>query len=210
MNSGLGRLHVITDERLILRRNFLERIRQVAASGVQIIQFREKSSLLRDRAELGQELSAQTKRLGIKLIVNDDPLLARLIKADGVHLGAVDPPVEAAHELLGPNAIIGVSCYGDLAHAIEMERRGASYVSFGAFFPSPTKPDEPLLPMEILGKARRRMTVPIVAIGGVTAANAGALMRAGADSVAVVSAAFAARNAGRAVETLNHSLEYTL
>jgi thiamine-phosphate pyrophosphorylase len=117
-----------------------------------------------------------------------------------VHLGRDDAPAAEARALLGPEAIIGVSCYGDIELALRMQRAGADYVSFGACFRSPTKPKEELVPLSVFAEARRRLKVPLVAIGGITAANAGAVYAAGADMVSVVSSVFARRSISAAVK----------
>ncbi|MEI7530167.1 MAG: thiamine phosphate synthase [Elusimicrobiota bacterium] len=193
-------LYVITDERLIGRKDFVKKVAEAAAAGAGIIQLREKASRLRDRLELAKELVRAAHAHGARLVINDDPALAAAIGADGVHIGKDDGTVEAARALLGRGAIIGVSCYGDIELALRMQRAGADYVSFGACFRSPTKPREALVPLSVFAEARRRINVPVVAIGGITPENAPLVYAAGADMVSVVSSVFAGNNAGRAVK----------
>ena len=192
-------LYVITDERLLRRRDFVKKVAEAAAAGAGMIQLREKAGRLRDRLELAKEVLRAAHSHGAKLLINDDPELAAAIGADGVHLGKDDASVEEARELLGRKAIIGVSCYGDIALALRMQLAGADYVSFGACFRSPTKPEEALVPLSVFTEARRRIKVPLVAIGGITAANSGSVYAAGADLVSAVSSIFAGGNAGKAV-----------
>lgn len=193
-------LYVITDERLMARRNFVRRVAEAAAAGAGMIQLREKASALRDRLELARAAVRAARLRGARLIVNDDPRLAAAIGADGVHLGRGDASVGEARELLGARAIIGVSCYGDIDLAVRMQRAGADYVSFGACFKSPTKPKEELAPLSVFKEARRRLKVPLVAIGGITAANAPEVYAAGADLVSAVSSVFARGRVADAVK----------
>lgn len=196
-------LYVITDEKLMRRRDFVRKVAEAAAAGAGIIQLREKASSLRDRLELARAAVRAAHRHGAKLVVNDDPALAAAIGADGVHLGRDDAPVEEARALLGAGALIGVSCYGDIGLALRMQRAGADYVSFGACFRSPTKPKEALVPLSVFAEARRRVKVPLVAIGGITPENAPLVYAAGADLVSVVSSVFAGNRTGQSVKQFN-------
>ncbi|MDD2805440.1 MAG: thiamine phosphate synthase [Elusimicrobiales bacterium] len=193
-------LYVITDEKLLRRKDFLRKVAEAAAAGAGIIQLREKASSLRDRLELARAAVSVAHAHGAKLVINDDPRLAAEIGADGVHIGRDDASVEEARGLLGPRAIIGVSCYGDIDLAVRMQRAGADYVSFGACFKSPTKPKEALAPLSVFARARQRLKVPLVAIGGITAANAPSVYAAGADLVSVVSSVFARGRVAAAVK----------
>ncbi|OGR63562.1 MAG: thiamine-phosphate diphosphorylase [Elusimicrobia bacterium GWB2_63_22] len=192
-------LYVITDERLMRRSDFIKKVTEAAAAGAGIIQLREKASSLRDRLELARQAVRAAHAHGAKLVINDDPGLAAAIGADGVHIGRDDASVEEARALLGRRAIIGVSCYGDVDLAVRVQKAGADYVSFGACFRSPTKPKEALVPLSVFAEARRRVKVPLVAIGGITPANAPLVYAAGADLVSVVSSVFAGA-AGQAVK----------
>ena len=107
-----------------------------------------------------------------------------------MHLGRDDADVASARRVLGARALIGVSCYNDLALAQKAEADGADYVAFGSFYPSPTKPQAPRAELELLRAARRTLRVPIVAIGGITPDNGAALITAGADALAVIEGVF--------------------
>lgn len=193
-------LYVITDEKLLRRKDFVAKVAEAAAAGAGLIQLREKASRLRDRLELAAAAVRAAHAHGAKLLINDDPELAAAIGADGVHLGRDDASVEEARALLGRRAIIGVSCYGDIDLAVRVQRAGADYVSFGACFKSPTKPKEELVPLSAFARARLRVKVPLVAIGGITAANAPKVYAAGADLVSVVSSVFARGRVAAAVK----------
>ncbi len=158
--------------------------------GAAVVQLRDKHSAPAARGANARALLALCRAHGARLIINDDLALALDCGADGVHLGAADPPLAQARAALGPRAILGASCGPSLQRARAAVAAGADYVAFGRFFPSRTKPDAPQAPLELLQQARREILVPVCAIGGVTPANAGALIAAGADLVAAVEGVF--------------------
>lgn len=135
-------------------------------------------------------------------LVNDDPEFARRAGADGVHVGRDDPSPRIARSLLGPEAIVGVTVYGRPGEEDAAAAAGADYLAVGPFFPSPTKPDEPVLPLHVLDAVVHRSRLPVFAIGGVTALNAGVLARHGVAGVAVVSAIMDAPNPRDASESI--------
>jgi len=156
------------------------------------VQYRSKRAGARRRQEQARALAALCREYGARLIVNDTPELAAMCGGDGVHLGADDAPIAQARRVLGPNAVIGVSCYSSLQRAMQAAYDGADYVAFGAVFPSATKPAATPASLSLLRQARRAIDLPIVAIGGINATNAGQVIESGADAVAVVSALFGA------------------
>lgn len=185
-------LYAIADTAVLDRRTWPAQVEAALAGGARLIQYRDKQGTERDRRrDQARAVAALAARHGALCIVNDDPQLARDAGAHGVHLGRDDPGVAEARALLGPGAVIGVSCYDDLERARQAERAGADYVAFGSFFPSPSKPDAVRAGVALLAQARARLGLPIVAIGGITPDNAPALIAAGADAVAVISAVFA-------------------
>ena len=137
----------------------------------------------------GQRLRSACREADVAFIVNDDPGLARELDADGVHLGEDDASVDAARRLLGDAAIIGVSCYDDLARARQLASEGADYLAFGAFFPSSTKPNARRADIALL-RDSAALGLPRVAIGGITPDNASPLVAAGTDLLAVISGVF--------------------
>ena len=169
----------------------LAKVETVLAAGARLLQYRNKSADAARRGEQARALRAVCRRHAATLIINDDVTLARAIDADGVHVGADDPALALAREQLGSQKIIGVSCYDDLQRARAAATQGADYVAFGSFFASAVKPDAVRAPLSVL-PAARAFGVPVVAIGGITLDNAGGLIAAGADAVAVISALFAA------------------
>lgn len=125
---------------------------------------------------------------GVAFVVNDRPALAAAVGADGVHVGADDGSVAAARAAVGPDSIVGVSCYDSRDRGIEAAEAGADYVAFGAFFPTSTKRPRVRTEPAILRWWQDAVTVPCVAIGGIAPENCGRLVEAGADFLAVVSA----------------------
>ena len=168
--------------------------RAALAGGARIVQYRSKSTDIAFQHEQATELLALCHEFRVPLIINDDVRLAALTDADGVHLDQDDARLVEARINLGPDKIIGVSCYQDLARALRFEAEGADYVAFGSFFTSPTKPEAPLCPLSLLHAAKAQLHLPIVAIGGITLDNAQSLVDAGADALAVISALFDAPN----------------
>lgn len=156
--------------------------------GAAWLQYRAKP---RGDLETARRLAALCRESGTRLIVNDDPALAARAGADGVHLGRDDAALADARSIIGPQGLIGVSCYGDLDRARSLAAQGADYLAFGSLFPSPTKPDAARCELSTLSAARA-FGVPVVAIGGITLANAAEAIAAGADLVAVISDLFEA------------------
>lgn len=135
----------------------------------------------------GESLKRIAQARDVAFIINDRPDLAKKLGADGVHVGQEDASYAEARALLGPNAIIGVTCHDSRHLAIEAAEAGADYVAFGAFFTTSTKDAKTRAEVELLSWWQEMMTVPCVAIGGITVENAGLLVEAGADFLAVAS-----------------------
>ena len=185
----------------------LAQVEAALAGGVAAVQYRDKSDDVARRHEQASELAALCRRWGAPLIVNDDLRLADLCDADGVHLGRDDASVREARIILGPQKLVGASCYQSLDLALAAQAAGADYVAFGSFFASPTKPAAPRAGLELLRAAAPAIRVPIVAIGGITLANAPSLLDAGADSLAVLSALFDAPDIRATAHALNQLFE---
>jgi len=189
----LSGLYGITDTGLMPDTDTLLTFCDAAISGgLRILQYRDKSRDDARRFEQACALKSLCHRRGCLFLINDDVELALACGADGVHLGQKDGSLSAARQRLGAAAIIGQTCHDRLDLALKAEAEGASYVAFGAFFPSRTKPEARLAPLALLPKARAQLQVPIVAIGGLSVDNAGQVIAAGAQMTAVVHALFAA------------------
>ena len=193
--AGRG-LYVITDGP---RADLLDVVAQALAGGARLLQYRDKSNDSARRYAEAMTLKQLCHTHCVPLIINDDITLAQAVAADGVHLGKDDKDPGAARAILGEDAIIGVSCYDSLRRARAATRAGASYIAFGAFFASPTKP---LAPHASIGLLRQSaaLGVPRVAIGGITPDNATSLVEAGADYLAVISAVFGAGDVRQAAQ----------
>jgi thiamine-phosphate pyrophosphorylase len=165
--------------------------RSALAGGVRLVQYRNKSAGAELRLAQASALLKLCRDHGAILIVNDHVDLAAEIGAHGAHIGGEDGTLAAARDILGPEKLIGISCYKNLASAEAAAAGGADYIAFGSFFASSVKPSAVRAPLSLLAAARP-LGLPIVAIGGITPDNAGSLIDAGADAVAVISALFAA------------------
>jgi thiamine-phosphate pyrophosphorylase len=189
-------LYAITREGYPDAAALAEAVAAAIRGGAAVVQYRAKSAA--DPVAEAERLLAVCRAGGVPLVINDDVELAGRIGADGVHLGKDDPDLEEARRILGPDAIIGVSCYDSVERAVQAEAAGAGYVAFGRFFPSRTKPGAPCARLETLVEAKRRLSVPIVAIGGITPENGGPLLEAGAGLLAVIDGVFGAGDPERA------------
>lgn len=166
----------------------LERVRAVIAQAA-LLQYRNKGAGDALRRKQAMALLPVCRESGVPLVVNDDWRLAAHVGADGAHLGEDDGALREARQAMGSDAILGASCYDDIARAEAATAAGASYLAFGAFFPSSTKPGARRAAPELLA-ASARFGLPRVAIGGITPDNAPQLVAAGADMVAVISGVF--------------------
>ncbi|MES2353758.1 MAG: thiamine phosphate synthase [Pseudomonadota bacterium] len=184
----------------------LEKVREVIAGGARIIQYRNKSDDIAHRLWQADALAALAKAQDAVFIINDSIDLAWSTNADGVHLGKDDSDVAAARRRL-PYKLIGVSCYGDLERAIEAEKLGADYVAFGSAFSSSTKPNASPVPLELYQEAVRRLSIPIVAIGGIKIDNAKQVIDTGVDAIAVISGLFEADNIRARAECFSQLFE---
>lgn len=167
--------------------------RQVEAAidgGAVMVQYRDKAASAAERAQRAPALVSACHARGVPLVVNDDVELAVASAAAGVHLGRDDGSLARARARLGAGRIIGVSCYDSLDSAYLAVAGGASYVAFGSCFESRTKPHARSCDLDIFAAAAAALTVPVVAIGGITPENAGLVLTAGAHLLAVIGALF--------------------
>jgi thiamine-phosphate pyrophosphorylase len=184
-------LYAITD-RALLGDRLLPAVADALAGGVVMVQYRDKSADHLRRLDEALRLQQLCRSFCVPLIINDDIDLAASVAADGVHLGSEDGQIVDARRHLGPQAIIGVSCYNQLALGEAAIAAGATYLAFGSFYASTIKPAAVNADLALLQQARQRFSAPLVAIGGITRQNARPLIAAGADMVAVISDLFAA------------------
>ncbi|MFG0270612.1 thiamine phosphate synthase [Pseudomonas sp. LTR0] len=186
-------LYAITDSQLLAGR-FLSHVEAALEGGVCLLQYRDKSDDAARRLREAEGLMKLCERYGTQLLINDDAELAARLGV-GVHLGQTDGPLTPARALLGRQAIIGSTCHASLELATQAASEGASYVAFGRFFNSVTKPGAPAANVDLLQQARAQVKLPIAVIGGITLDNAAPLVAHGADLVAVIHGLFGADSA---------------
>ena len=186
-------LYAITDIEL-LKGKLLPYVEAALKGGATLLQYRDKSSDDARRLREAEALRELCNRYGAALIINDDAELAARLGV-GLHLGQTDGSLSVARALLGRKAIIGGTCHAQLEFAEAAAKEGASYVAFGRFFNSNTKPGAPAADVALLAASKAKVNLPIVAIGGVTLDNAPELIAHGASMVAVVHGLFGADSA---------------
>ncbi|MCB1937535.1 MAG: thiamine phosphate synthase [Nitrosomonas sp.] len=190
----IGGVYGITPDRADTA-DLLSKTSQVLAGGVRLIQYRNKTADADLRNTQAKSLLQLCRQYDVPLIINDHIDLAMEIGADGVHVGEQDASVANTRKLMGPEKIIGASCYNRLDLALTAQAEGADYVAFGAFYPTTTKQNTVVAPLEILDQANKAaLSIPVVSIGGINTANALALIQAGADAIAVSQALYRAED----------------
>ncbi|SFG96543.1 thiamine-phosphate pyrophosphorylase [Duganella sp. CF458] len=177
----------------------LEVTEQALRAGIALLQYRHKDASPALRREQGGALRELCHKYSVPFLVNDHVALCRELGADGVHLGGTDAPLAEVRASLGPNKLIGASCYGELARAQAAQAAGASYVAFGGFYPSKVKQYAVTTQPSILRHAREVIEVPLCVIGGMTPQNAAPLVAEGAHLVAAITSVYLAGDAGAAV-----------
>ena len=205
-DHSIAGLYVITDARWPRPVPLTEAVAAAIRGGARVVQYRDKSDDAERRQQEAQALKAICAQAGVPLIINDDVALAAAGGAEGVHIGQDDPDIGEARRQLGPSAVIGVSCYADLDRARRLAAAGANYLAFGSVYPSPTKPASGRAPLSVFSEARAFFDGPLVAIGGIQAGNAEAVIEAGADAVAVINAVFAAEDIAAAATAISHAI----
>ena len=185
----MTQLYLITDSQLLAGR-LLPAVEQALIGGAKLIQYRDKSTDTAKRLHEAQQLKDLCQCYNVPLIINDDLELAAQLGL-GVHLGQQDGSIALARQRLGQDAIIGATCHNSLEFAKQAATQGASYLAFGAFYPSSTKPLAQAADLQTLTQAKQLFSLPVVAIGGINLDNARPLIDAGADYLAVISDIFA-------------------
>lgn len=158
--------------------------------GAALVQYRHKSASAALRLEQAAALLAVCRRHGVPLVINDHVDLCLALDADGIHVGGTDASIAEVRRMVGPDRIVGASCYGTLALAHAARDDGASYVAFGGFYPSRVKKYDFRTAPDIIAQCKREVALPVVVIGGITLENAPPLVAQGADMVAVISSVY--------------------
>ena len=193
-------LYAITPDSADLN-TLIQKTKSAIEGGAFMVQYRSK---IQDRDVKMQQCAAilrLCREHNVPCIVNDDVEMCRTLKADGVHLGEEDDNIAEVRHILGDDAIIGSSCYDQLDRAKSAQKEGASYVAFGAMFPTSTKPNAPRATLALLKEAKREIQIPIVAIGGITMNNAHNVIKTGIDAIAVITSLYEAKSIKETAET---------
>ena len=189
MAGKLRGLYAITPESRD-RDRLLASVEAALRGGCRFVQYRDKTSAAPERVARAHALRGLTLDFNARLLINDDMALTFLVQADGIHLGRNDGNLAAARAILGPDRLLGASCYADFALARKAAFAGADFVAFGAGFPSLTKPNAVSAAVDLFSRARTTLTAARCAIGGITLDKAPGLVAAGADLLAGISALF--------------------
>lgn len=202
-NKRLCGLYAITPD-YADGQKLLSDISLVLNGGCKLVQYRDKQSPPTERVTRARALLKLCRSSGAKLLINDDLPLAVLIDADGVHLGKDDGHLAAARAIIGPDKILGASCYADYEAACIASQSGADYVAFGAVFASPTKPEAPNATVHLFKMAKTGLPAASCAIGGIKLDNAPQLITAGADLLAVITDLFSAPDITARAQAYQH------
>jgi len=195
-------LYAITPDMADLN-TLIQKTQLAIEGGAFMVQYRSK---IDDRDAKMRQCAAilrLCREYEIPCIVNDDVDMCRVLEADGVHLGEKDDNIAEVRHILGEDAIIGSSCYNQIERARQAQKEGASYVAFGAIFPTFTKPQAPRATLELLKEAKREIQIPIVAIGGITVNNAHDVTKTGIDAIAVITSLYEAKTIKETAETFS-------
>ena len=172
----------------------LAKVEAALQGGINLLQYRNKLANHKLQTQQARELLPLCRQYHVPLIINDSVKLCLTLDADGVHLGADDGNLAEVRARLGASKILGASCYNRFDLALQAQKAGASYVAFGACFSSSTKPNAVGAPLSLFAEAKQKISIPIVAIGGITLENVELVKNAGADAIAVVNALFGAED----------------
>ena len=205
LNKEQLELYLVTDRQWTGNQSLLEQVEESIQGGVSIVQLREKN--LDDESFLKEAIQMKelTSKYGIPFIVNDNVLVALHSEADGIHIGQNDLAIQEVRKMVGPHRIIGVSAQ-TVEQAITAQQNGADYLGVGAVFSTTTKSDAVEVSYETLKAICEAVTIPVVAIGGITVDNVHDLKGSGIDGIAIVSAILAQKNIKKAAEDLRKEL----
>ena len=210
MNQQQLKLYAITDRSWLKPGETLtEVVETLLKAGVTCVQLREKEAEDAFILQEAQELNALCRRYGVPFLVNDRPDLAQIVGADGVHVGREDTGLTEARKQLGVNAVLGGSAH-TVEEALLAEKQGADYLGVGAVFPTSSKSDVGEMSYETLKAICKAVSIPVVAIGGISGENVGKLAGSGICGVAVISAIYAAKDVKAAAADLKATVKEML
>ena len=205
MSLNDAKLYLILDRQVSSYERLFEIAKRTIPAGVDIIQLRDKNGSAKEILKFSERILKLTHNHAL-YIINDRIDLAVTSRASGVHLGQDDIPVKLARRMMGPNALIGVSCQ-TLTHARRAVEEGADYIGFGSVFKTLTKPDRRLMDMKLLSRVIKNISIPVFAIGGIDLKNRTQLNSIGVYRIAVCRAICQARNLERTVKHFKACIE---
>jgi thiamine-phosphate pyrophosphorylase len=172
----------------------LAKVEAALQGGINMLQYRNKLANHKLQTQQARAILPLCRQYNVPLIINDSVKLCLTLDADGVHLGADDGNLAEVRSRIGKDKILGASCYNRFDMALSAQQQGATYVAFGACFASQTKPNAPVAGLDLFTRAKTELTIPTVAIGGITLQNAALVVSAGASAIAVINAIFSAND----------------
>ncbi|MEI7574720.1 MAG: thiamine phosphate synthase [Methylotenera sp.] len=178
----------------------LAKVEAALQGGISMLQYRNKLADHKLQTQQARAILPLCRQYQVPFIINDSVKLCLTLDADGVHIGAEDGNLTEIRARMGQDKILGASCYDRFDLALAAQQAGADYVAFGACFASSTKPNAPVANLSLFDQARTQLTIPAVAIGGITLTNAPQVIAAGADSLAVINAIFNATDVKSSTE----------
>ena len=177
-------IYLISPKKIRSRRFYKDLNNVLKTKKVKYFQLRIKKISFSNLLKIAKKIKKIVKKYNVKFIINDKPIVAKIIDADGCHIGQKDINFENSRKLLGKNKIIGVTCHNSKKLALNAKKNGANYVAFGSFFKSTTKKTAFKANLEILRWAKKKINMPTVAIGGINSSNYKKILSNGADFIA--------------------------
>jgi len=195
------RLYLVTDE----KPNLLPRIEAALRGGVSCVQLRMKKASFDTFLKTAKELKQLCRKYKVPFIINDEAEIARLVQADGLHIGQTDLEYSLAREIVGRNCPIGVSVH-TVSQAIKAEKEGATYLGVGSLFPTPSKNDAKYVSLQTLQEIQQRVTIPVVVIGGINQQTLPKVLPYQPEGVAMISAILSADDPEQAARYFRQQL----
>jgi len=195
------KIYLVTDEKSCNGKDFYDCVERAIKGGVKIVQLREKNISAKEFYEKALKVKEVCKRYGVLFIINDRMDIAQAVKADGVHLGQSDMPIEKAREILKDRFLIGATAR-NADEAVKAELLGADYIGSGAIFGTSTKDDAKKLEMEELKKIIESVKIPVFAIGGININNVSMLKNIGLQGICSVSGILSEKDCKKAVDIM--------
>ena len=206
MKSIISGLYAITpdcDDTPLL----IDSVAKALEAGVSVLQYRNKGASQQLKTQQASLMKNLCQQHDVPFIINDDVNLCHTLDADGVHLGKYDSNLDEVRDILGPDKIIGISCYNDGERVQTMLSKSCNYIALGACFPSSTKPNAPHASSEFLKQIMIQANKPVVAIGGINLDNCRSVLNCGVNAIAVVNEIFSSRDITQTVKIFNEILK---